>query len=105
MTTVGSTVTKTVALVWGTEPPAFSIGYGEPMWAGDSGFSVLFDDAPDPDEVQPDDPRVSLVCLHCLLDDHPELGRGLDLAREHGVADRDDDGEWIVGDVSRLERV
>ena len=26
---------------------------------------------------------------------HPEIGRGLDLAREHGAADLDDDGEWV----------
>ncbi len=42
--------------------------------------------------------------MACLLDDHPELGRGLDIAREYGVADLDELGEWIVGDVSRLER-
>ncbi|HXQ85228.1 MAG: hypothetical protein WCE47_12670 [Gaiella sp.] len=33
--------------------------------------------------------------MHCLLDEHPEIGRGLDLAREHGAADLDDDGEWV----------
>jgi hypothetical protein len=50
------------------------------LWPGDSGFTVLFDDAPDPDEVQgTDDPRISLVHLGCLLEEHPELGRGLDL--------------------------
>jgi hypothetical protein len=38
---------KTMALVWGTEPPVFSIGWGKPLWPGDSGFTVLFDDAPD----------------------------------------------------------
>jgi hypothetical protein len=65
---------------------------------------VLFDDAPDPDELEgPEDPRISLVCLNCLLDDHPELGRGLDLAREYGVADLDDNDESVVGDLSRLE--
>ena len=41
--------------------------------------------------------------LACLLEEHPEIGRGLDIAREHLVADLDDDGDWIVGDVSRLE--
>ena len=54
----------------------------------------LFDDAPEPDEVQgADDPRVTLVCLDCLLDDHPELARGLDIAREYGVADLDENDE------------
>ena len=99
-----ATLTKMVAMVWGSQPPAFSIGYEKPLWPGDSGFTVLFEDAPDPDEVQgPDDPRISLVCLHCLINDHPELGHGLDIAREYGVADLDDDDEWVVGDLSRLE--
>ena len=95
---------KATAVVWGSQPPAHSVGYCEPMWPGDSGLTFFLDDAPDPDEVQPDDPRISLVCLACLIDDHPELGRGLDIAREHGVADLDDDGEWVVGDLSRLTR-
>jgi hypothetical protein len=29
---------------------------------------------------------------------------GADLAREHGVADLDESGEWVVGDLSRLDR-
>ena len=94
---------KTVAVVWGSQPPAHSIGCCEPMWAGDSGLTVLFDDAPDPDDVQPDDPRITLVCLSCLIDDHPELGPALEIARAHGVADLDDGGEWVVGDLSRLD--
>ena len=40
----------------------------------------------------------------CLLDEHPEIGRGLDLAREHGAADLDDDGAWVAGDASRLNK-
>ena len=40
------------------------------------------------------------MCLHCLLDDKPELGRGMDIAREYGVADLDDKGEWVVGAVT-----
>jgi hypothetical protein len=92
-------------MVWGTEPPAFSIGYDKPLGPWDSGLTVLFDDAPDPENV--DDPNqhpgITLVCLRCLINDHPELGRGLDIAREYGVADLDDHGEWTVGDLSRLE--
>ena len=30
---------KTVAVVWGSERPAYSIGYCEPMWPGDSGLT------------------------------------------------------------------
>ena len=86
---------RTAALVWGSEPPVFSIGYETPSSPGDSGFSVLFDDAPDPDDVTPGDPRVQWVCLHCLIDDNPEIGRGLEVARGWGAADLDDDGEWV----------
>jgi len=44
------------------------------------------------------------MCLDCLLDELPSIvGRGLDIAREHGVADIGDNGEWVVGDISRLE--
>jgi hypothetical protein len=55
--------------IWGSEPPAFSIGYDKPMWPGDSGFSVLFEDAPDPDAL-PDEGKelpegITLVRLHC----------------------------------------
>jgi hypothetical protein len=96
-------MTEAVAVVWGSRPPAFSIGCCEPMWPGDSGLTVLFADAPDPEDVEgPEHPGISLVCLSCLLDDHPELGRGLDLAREYGVADLDEGGEWVGGDLSRL---
>jgi hypothetical protein len=93
---------RTLACVWGSEPPAFSIGYEKPLSPGDSGFTVLFDGAPEPDDVDLEQ-NTSLVCLDCLLDEHPELGRGLDLAREYGVADLDESGEWVVGDLTRLE--
>ena len=97
---------KSWAWVWGSEPPAFSIGYeDERMAPTDSGFTVLFSDAPDPEELdeQGQHPDVALVCLHCLIDDNPEIGRGLDIAREQRVADLDDNGEWVPGDQSRLE--
>ena len=60
---------RTVALVWGSEPLAFSIGYDEPLVSGDSGFSVLFENAPDPDAL-PDEGKelpegITLVRLHC----------------------------------------
>ena len=77
---------KTMAVVWGEVPPAFSIGHDTPLGSWDSGFTVLFDDVPEPDEVDDvnDHLGISLVCLRCLLDDHPEIGRGLDIAREPG---------------------
>jgi hypothetical protein len=68
---------------------------------------VVYSDAPTPDELdQRDDVEDSeLVCLHCLLDDDPALGRGLDLARERGgQVDLDENGEWVVADRGRLQR-
>ena len=37
-----------------------------------------------------------------LGDDERILLHGLDIAREYGVADLDESGEWVVGDLSRL---
>ena len=96
---------RTSVIVWGSEPPALSIGFEKPMGPGDSGFSVLFDDAPDPDDLPENGNElpegITVVCLSCLIEDHPEIGRGLDIAREYGVADLDENGEWVVGDLSR----
>src|SRR3954447_12935753 len=97
-------------MVWGSQPPIFSIGHEEPMGEIDSGFIVLYDDAPTGAELEEtsyenpeDDPRVRWICLGCLLEEHPEIGRGLDIARKHRVADLNEDGEWVIGDLSRLE--
>ncbi|MDF2750183.1 MAG: hypothetical protein K0T00_1359 [Gaiellaceae bacterium] len=89
---------ESLALVWGEEPPIASIGYLTPSNRRDSGFTILYEDAPDPADVADlDDARLHWVCLHCLIEKHPEIGRGLDIARRHRVADRDDTGEWIAG--------
>jgi hypothetical protein len=91
-----------VAWVLGSERPAFSIGFAEPLGAWDSGFKIIYQDAPDPEELEEVDSDGSeLVCLHCLIDHDPALGRGLDLAKEYGVADLSG-GEWFVGDLSRV---
>jgi len=98
---------KAWVMVWGSTKPAVSIGYESPMFKSDSGFTVLFDDAPDPDDVPESEPLahhgISTWCVHCLIEEHPEIGRGFDIARQYGVADLDDDGQWVVGDVSRLD--
>jgi len=43
----------------------------------------------------PDDEEIDseTFCLSCLVDEHPEAGRGLDLAREFGAAERIN-GDW-----------
>ncbi len=86
---------KNFAMCWGSEPPVWSLGYAaERVFEGDSGFTVIFEDAPAPGEVRENDPRITWVCLHCLIEERPEIGRGLDLAREYGAADVDESGEW-----------
>lgn len=94
-----------LAWCWGSRPPVFSIGHEEPFGPLDSGFTLLYDDAPDPGEVDEhgEHPALYMLCLHCLLEDHPEVGPGLDIARRHGLADLDANGAWVVGDLSRLD--
>ena len=99
-------------LLYGSEPPAFSIGYERDTIApSDSGFTVLFSDAPDPKDIDVADVLnnrelvgVGYRDLAELLKEHSEIAPGLDIAFEYGVADRNEDGEWVVGDLSRLER-
>lgn len=62
-----------------------AISYLEPEHEWDSGFALL-------STTPTDDTEADLICIDCLLDEHPELGKGLDLAREHGEARRHDDG-------------
>jgi hypothetical protein len=71
-----------------------SISYVAPTAPWDSGYLVFFSEF---DRELDDDPTPSqLVCLYCLTEDGDEqLGRGLDLAREHGQVDWDVyRGEW-----------
>lgn len=87
-----------LVMVWGDTPPIYSVGYehGAARSDFDSGFTILFDNAPDPDDiVADDDVRISWVHFHHLIEDHPEIGRGLDLARQYGAADLNDAGEWV----------
>lgn len=89
-----------VCVVVGHEPPVTAVVYFDDTEADmptDSGFTLLLADAPDADDLADDianDPRVSTVCLHCAIDNWPEAGRGFDLARRCGEANRDDNGDW-----------
>lgn len=65
-----------------------AISWLEPEHEWDSGFA-LFSEPPDSDT------ETALVCLHCLIDEHPEIGHGLELARDHGEAIREGRG-WTT---------
>ena len=56
---------------------------------GQRWFTVVLDDS-----LGPDGPSEAPVCVGCLLDEHPRLGRGLDVAVEHRGA-RWVDGGWV----------
>ena len=95
---------KNWVMVWGSTRPAVSIGCEKPESSNDSGYTVIFSDAPDPADVPENakHPGISSWCLACLRADYPEIVPGLDIAHEYGVADLDDD-QWVAGDQSRLE--
>lgn len=70
--------------------PIRAVSYLEPEHEWDSGFAVW---SSEPKAAS--DQHSALVCLHCFVDQHPEAGRGMDLARHHGEAVRRNSG-WIV---------
>jgi hypothetical protein len=75
-----------VAIVVGKERPAMSISWEQPLSEADSGFCIIFSEL-DPLDPEDDTPS-TLLCLGCLMEDGDvQLGRGLDLAREHGRVD------------------
>ena len=83
-----------IAVTVGSQPPIARVLYDEPLEEGDTGFGVLFSDAPE-DDTDLAYGDMGVVCIHSLIDHHPEVGRALDLAREHGRAYRDDpDADW-----------
>lgn len=90
-----------LAWVLGEELPVISIGYEPQESPNDSGFTIIYSDAPFPDELADlAEDELVFMCLDCLLDELPaDVGRGLDIAREHGVASLER-GEWVPG---RLE--
>ena len=57
---------------------------------GQRWFTVVLEGSPGPDS----EPQVP-VCIDCLLGEHPQLGRGLDVALEHRGAEWRD-GDWVA---------
>jgi hypothetical protein len=68
--------------------PVRAVSWLRPEQDWDSGFAVF---RSEPDRIG----DTELVCLDCLLDDEPGIGKGLDVAREHGEAVRNG-SEWIA---------
>jgi hypothetical protein len=81
-----------LALLLGVEPPIVAVTYEPPKAERDSGYFVLFSDHEQVVDIE--DPRSRPYCVSCLIDEHPEVGRGLDIAREHGVAELDQTAGW-----------
>ena len=88
-----------VSIVWSDAPPPDEDG--EPRQRR-LRVRVPDDDGVNVDEVDPEVlPRLS--CAHCLIDAHPELGRGMDLALEHYLVVRDPlTGEWSVSETGEF---
>lgn len=86
-----------LVLVLGERWPAKAISWLEPIARWDSGFMVVLEDAPEPDDLTDDD-RSEPWCLDCVLGEHPEVGRGMDVARESGGEVRwdPDVGGWVA---------
>lgn len=90
-------------MVYGKTGPARAV-YCDPDTdpPGQRWFSVFLDDADPWDEETQDwgEPDLAPVCAHCLIEFHPELGRGLDLAVEvkGGVVRDRETGEWWATD-------
>ena len=61
--------------------PIRAISYLQPEADWDSGFAIF---RSEPDRIG----DTELVCLDCLLADEPGIGKGLELAREHGEVTR-----------------
>jgi hypothetical protein len=78
-----------VAMLYGSTPPVVAV-YADPAGdpPGQRWFSVFLSDG------DPDDEPLAPVCV-LLLDLHPSLGAGLDLAQETGGAyELLESGEW-----------
>ena len=71
------------AIVIGTlELPIVLVHFDErTMHATDSGYTLVAEDAP---TVPPRDEDCHVYCLHCIIDEHPEIGKALDEARTQG---------------------
>jgi hypothetical protein len=83
-----------IAVAIGEELPIIAVLQDDPPIGEDSGFRVVFSDAPtDGRDVTPE--HCTLTCVCSLIEDHPEVGAALDTARAHGRALLYTTGEWV----------
>ena len=96
---------STYAFTLGEEAPPIAVVYEPDDESSSACFTVVFSDAPPPDNCDDDDELgddEKVICAHCLINEYPEVGRGLDFAKQLGdaegclvVVERDlDTGEW-----------
>ena len=85
-------------LIGDTDDPVVLVHYRrERVVSWDSGFEFVTSSAPDPEDISDDD--IKLLCLHCLKLRHPEVERGLLLARAYGSSWwSDEEGSWMAED-------
>lgn len=88
-------VADKAAIAVGSLEPVVAVSYLAPVDEWDSGFAVYFSDTHPDTGYDLED--TMLVCLHCLIEEVPDVGRGLDLARElGGVAVLGESGDWTA---------
>jgi hypothetical protein len=84
-----------IALLFGSKPPLQQVVYDPAAdGPGMSWFSLVFSDAPPPDEVGDIEP----MCLRCVVDEYgAEVAVPLDLAVAHqcSVVRDEEAGEWL----------
>lgn len=89
-----------MVMTYGLVPPVVAVCFDATPGL-DSGFLVVFSDAPPPADVL-EESEVAWMCMHCVIDEWPEVGVALDLARSQGLQSDsrigevwlDDDGGW-----------
>jgi hypothetical protein len=69
--------------------PIVAVSYLDPIADWDSGLAAS---SSEPNQVGDCKP----VHVGCFIDEHPEAGEGMDIARQHGEATRAG-SEWTVG--------
>lgn len=81
------------------------VEYVEPMAPSDSGFICYLEETPSR-ELRAEDG--ALVCLHCLIDNHPEAGPGMEMVKALGYGHRvgfTEETGWVQVDSATGEIV